>query len=156
LSTKRAGLLGCLEEVQGTLQVLTSLVVKPDHIVGLPQAKAERLHVTNWVDMGALATSLEVPYDEVQTYAMNQEADIDPLRRIAPDLLIVVGWQRLVPAEVLNLLSIAYSASTVPATSSLRDGDAHRSIGVLSKVETTLRCICLFSHRAWTPVTSLA
>jgi methionyl-tRNA formyltransferase len=156
LSTKRAVLLGCLEEAQDTLQVLTSLGVKPDHIVGLPQAKAERLHVTNGVDMGTLATSLEVPYDEAQTYTMSQEADIDLFRRIAPDLLIVVSWQRLVPAEVLNLLGIAYSASTVPATSSPRDGDAHRSIGALSKVETALRCICLFSHRAWTPVTSLA
>lgn len=58
------------------------------------------------VDMRALAASHDVPYDEVQTYAMSQGANIDLFRRIAPDLLLVVGWQRLVPAEVLGLLSI--------------------------------------------------
>ena len=100
-------LLGCLEETRDSLHQLDRLGVRPDHLVGLRRAEAERQRITNHVDLRVLAESQGVPYSEVGDYSMRSEADLQIFADLSPAILAVVGWQRLVPEPVLRAVRVA-------------------------------------------------
>ncbi len=54
-----------------------------------------------------LLSKLEVPVYDVHSYNLNNENDFKLLAKLKIDILIVYGWQRLVPAWLLNHVSIA-------------------------------------------------
>jgi methionyl-tRNA formyltransferase len=95
--------LGCLEETIDTLSYLEFLGGRVDAIVTLPQQEAARARSTNWFDLRPYAATRGIALHEVETYAMKSEADLRLFERIDPVAVFVVGWQRLVPGEILAL-----------------------------------------------------
>lgn len=94
-------LLGCVEETRDTLLHLLRLGERPDHIVCITPEEARRQRVTNYVDMRAVAASLNIPCSILRSYSMKAE-DGALFANLSPRILLVVGWQRLVPDAVLQ------------------------------------------------------
>jgi len=99
-------LLGCLEETRDTLAHLIHLGEKPDHIVCISREEADRQKITNFVDMQSLSQELSIPCSVVTQYSMNSESDLSLFRKLRPRVLLVVGWQRLVPNTILGQVEL--------------------------------------------------
>lgn len=95
--------LGCLEETADTLSYLEQLGHRVDAVVTLPEAEAVRARSTNWYDLRPFTEARGIPLFEVDSYAMKGEADQRLFQRLDPGAIFVVGWQRLVPAGILDL-----------------------------------------------------
>ena len=118
---------GCLEETRDTLTHLASLGEKPNQVVSISCAEARRQKVTNYVDLKSFATAMDIPYAEVGHYGMKTPEDIRLFRELKPNVVVVLGWQRLVPEAVLRDGESELLGSMVPAISSLGDVAALRS-----------------------------
>ena len=57
------------------------------------------------VDMKPLAQKLGVPFISVATYELDSPSDVFRVQKEAIDVLIVVGWQRLIPGWLINQCS---------------------------------------------------
>jgi len=66
-----------------------------------PDAGA-RHGVSGYHDFSAVAAERDLPLYYPETYAMDTEADRDHFATLDGDLLIVNGWQRLVPGEIIE------------------------------------------------------
>lgn len=97
---------GCLEETLHTLSHLARLGVKPDCLVSLAAADG-RANVSGYTDLRTLAEALGITFAELHTYSMSSPEDQELMADLAPDVLLVVGWQRLVPPAVLDRVRTA-------------------------------------------------
>jgi methionyl-tRNA formyltransferase len=98
--------LGCLEETRDTLAHLARLGERPDRIVSITEEEAKRQGATNYVDLAPMANTWDVPFSLVQSYSMKNKQDQDLFERLRPAVLLVVGWQRLVPDSVLSKVEL--------------------------------------------------
>jgi len=86
-------------------EVLESLL---DHgapvseIVSITPEMAERGSVCKYRSFAEIAEEHDLPIYYPQEYGMEDPADLDHFQTIDADLLIVNGWQRLVPGEILD------------------------------------------------------
>lgn len=65
-------------------------------VVGLAANEQGRPDVAGWIDV-AQAADLATPRHEVNTYTLSAPQDRQLLEALKPDLVLVLGWQRLVP-----------------------------------------------------------
>lgn len=63
--------------------------------------------VAGFVDMQPIAFELGVPFISVETYELNGPSDIVRLQKEEMDVLLVVGWQRLIPGWLIDQCSEA-------------------------------------------------
>lgn len=84
------------------LETLLDAGVPVTEVVSIPPAAGERHGVCGYRSVEALATErgLDVYYPE--TYAMGAETDREHFEALEADLLVVNGWQRLVPPAILE------------------------------------------------------
>jgi methionyl-tRNA formyltransferase len=77
-----------------------------DHLVTLPPELAERNQVAGYLDLSGFASERGIPVYQVNSYSLSSEEDQDYLLELQADLLLVIGWQRLLPAWWLEALSV--------------------------------------------------
>ncbi len=104
--TRRSGrivVLGCLEETLDTLSYLYYLGGEVDALVTLSEAEARRANSTNWVDLAPFAADHGLALHGVEKYGMTAEGDFALMQSLEPEVVIVLGWQRLVPEQIIRL-----------------------------------------------------
>ncbi len=113
-STRRVVFVGAVHEAEPALEaVLRSkaevvAVVMPTAAMGAKQSGA--------VDLEPLARRFGVPV--LRTDNLNSPQDVERLRKLAPDLIVVVGWTRLLGRDVLAIPPrgcVGFHASLLPA-----------------------------------------
>lgn len=104
--SKKVFYAGCVEVSYDTLRFLLHDGVKIDYLITLNEEKARALKVAEFVDLRPLAESHQIPIYVPDEYSMKSKPDISFFEQQKPDLLIVRGWQRLIPKEILTYLSI--------------------------------------------------
>jgi methionyl-tRNA formyltransferase len=72
-------------------------------IIGLHPDAADPVKVSGWIDIAPIAESLGVASHRVRNYSLKDPADRAAIEALQPDLIIITGWQRLVPDWLLNL-----------------------------------------------------
>jgi methionyl-tRNA formyltransferase len=87
-----------------------------DYVVTIDRATAERARVSGYADFGDTG----IPIRHLRRYSMRDPEDVSLVGALAPDLIIVNGWNRLVPRAVLDLprrgcVGLHGSASPLPA-----------------------------------------
>jgi methionyl-tRNA formyltransferase len=98
--------IGCLEETLDTLEIMRQLGEKPDYIITLTEEQAIKAEATNYVDISKWASKNGIPYSYVKSYNMKNEEDYQFIKTLNSDILIVLGWQRLIPNEILKCVKI--------------------------------------------------
>ena len=77
--------------------------IRPAAIVGLHGDAADPERVSGWVDIGPIGQQLGVPTHSIDDYSLGNPADRAAIEALQPDLIVIAGWQRLVPDWLLNL-----------------------------------------------------
>jgi len=94
--------LGCTEAGYEVCRRLLADGAPVDEIVSLRPEQAARNDVSGYYSFEPLAADHGVPTYYPETYGMDTDADIGHFRDLDADLLVVNGWQRLVPGEILR------------------------------------------------------
>lgn len=96
---------GCLEETLDTLSYYYFLGGKVDNIITLSKNRAIKAKISNWVDLNGFANKHNIPVYYVNHYNMKTKSDFELVKKLNPDLMLVIGWQRLIPENIIQLPS---------------------------------------------------
>jgi methionyl-tRNA formyltransferase len=96
----------CAEMGVNVLEHLVANGMPIAQIVTLTPEQAQRNAVAGYVHFEPIAARLGIPVHHPRTYALKHEADLAFFAENRFDLLLVGGWQRLVPEAVLNTLRV--------------------------------------------------
>ena len=91
----------CTETGYEVLRRLLAEDVPIAEIVSIEPDRADRHEVSGYYSFEEVAAENDVPLYYPETYSMDTEADFDHFASLDADLLVVNGWQRLVPGEIL-------------------------------------------------------
>ena len=103
---KRVLVLCTVESGIDTLTELMRLGLQPLAIVGLHPEKVAANEVSGWIDVGQSAKSLKTPFLYVNSYGLKDPLDREAIEELNPDLVLVLGWQRLVPEWLILLAKL--------------------------------------------------
>lgn len=91
-----------LSALQAGLDTLHALGDFPlSAVIGLARPSDERC-VSGYIDMAPYAAARGLPYIEAESYGLCSPNDVTRLSALNFDLLLVLGWQRLVPGWLLS------------------------------------------------------
>ncbi|MBK7410525.1 MAG: hypothetical protein IPL49_00340 [Saprospirales bacterium] len=76
------------------------------HLITISPDLGKRNEVADYLDLKEAAQARGVQVYQAKTYSLKNEEDQDYLRSLRLDLAFVIGWQRLLPADVLSGLRI--------------------------------------------------
>jgi len=106
---RRIGVAGCRDNTADLLQWLTGKGYQVNHLLTVPPEDANtKYSISGYVDLEPLATDLGVETYQVEDYLLKNDSgrDFDAIAAMDLDLLIVLGWQKILPAWALNLFKI--------------------------------------------------
>lgn len=103
--TRSIGVFGCKSTTVFLIEAIRAKA-SVDHVVTISPAAAERAEVADYFDCEAYCTEVGINHLTVDDYSLKTEADQAAIRSLNLDLGFVMGWQRLIPAAVLDAFSI--------------------------------------------------
>ncbi len=103
---KRVAVLGCKHTTRDLIIGLERLDYRFDHCITIGPETAERQQVAGYMDLRPFLDSRRIPYTIARQYSLNDDGGRDRLLSLGLDMLLVMGWQRLIPAWWLESLSI--------------------------------------------------
>jgi len=93
---------GCTRPGLEVLETLLEHDAPVTEIVSITPEMAERGNVCKYRSFESIAEEHDLPIYYPTEYGMDDPADLDHFQTVDGDLLIVNGWQRLVPGEILD------------------------------------------------------
>lgn len=96
---------GCKSTTTFLIEAIQAKVAV-DLVVTLSPSAAARADVADYVDCAAYCAERGITHHVVDDYTLKTPADQEAIARHAPDLGFVMGWQRLIPAPVLDRFEI--------------------------------------------------
>ncbi|GAB3026159.1 methionyl-tRNA formyltransferase [Natronobiforma cellulositropha] len=93
---------GCTAPAHDVLETLLERGLPITEIVTIDREMARANHVSGYASFADLAEAYDVPLYYPATYSMNERTDIEHFESLEADLLVVNGWQRLIPAAILE------------------------------------------------------
>jgi methionyl-tRNA formyltransferase len=99
--------IGIVGNKYATIDCIDSLVrigYTPVTVFTLPSRLAEKHQVAGRADVSTAAKSHNIDVCIVKSYGLKGESDAAAVRAADLDLLVVIGWERLIPDSILNLI----------------------------------------------------
>ena len=96
----------CIESGYDLLSYLLENGIKIDHIISLDSEQAIKNKVSGYKSFEPIAKKYEIPIYYPEKYSMKSEKDLAFFKKEKPDLLLVHGWQRIIPAEIIGCVKI--------------------------------------------------
>ncbi|MFC7214915.1 methionyl-tRNA formyltransferase [Saliphagus sp. GCM10025334] len=93
---------GCTAPGNQVLESLLEHDLPIDSVVTIDPEMAAANDVSGYASLRPTAEAHDLEVYHPRTYSMTDAADLDHFRTIDPDLLIVNGWQRLIPEAILE------------------------------------------------------
>ncbi|MFC7240742.1 methionyl-tRNA formyltransferase [Saliphagus sp. GCM10025317] len=93
---------GCTAPGNQVLESLLEHDLPIDSVVTIDPEMAAANDVSGYASLRPTAEAHDLEVYHPRTYSMTDAADLDHFRTIDPDLLIVNGWQRLIPESILE------------------------------------------------------
>ncbi|MFA5853680.1 MAG: formyltransferase family protein [Patescibacteria group bacterium] len=76
------------------------------HLITISPELAAKNEVADYEDLRAFAEANRIPCYVARSYTLKDAEDIEAIRGMKLDLAFVIGWQRLIPADVLDFICI--------------------------------------------------
>jgi methionyl-tRNA formyltransferase len=106
MSSKRIGIAGCKHTTLELIEALCRAGHKPRHLITISPEEGARAEVAGYMDLREPMRKRGIPVYTAQSYSLKSEHDQAAILRLKLDMLLVIGWQRLIPEWFLNALSI--------------------------------------------------
>jgi len=103
---KKIAVVGCKHTTMDLVIGLERFGAKVSHCLSISPKKGEEQKVAGYHDLRPFLKERGIPYTLAKTYSLKSEKDKDALLGLGLDLLLVMGWQRLLPDWLLESLSI--------------------------------------------------
>lgn len=103
---KRVAVVGCKHTTLDLIIGLERNLFRVDHVITLSPEKGVEHKVAGYVDLRRFLDQRGIPYTLVAKYSMRGEEDRKVMADLKLDMLLVMGWQRLIPEWFLENLSI--------------------------------------------------
>ncbi len=97
---------GCTEAGFETLEFLLEQNITISYIVSLNDEQAKKWNVSGYYSFDKLSKKYNIPIYYPKSYSLKEKEDLDFFQHHSFDLLILGGWQRLIPDDVLSTLKI--------------------------------------------------
>ena len=113
LARGRVVLIGAVHEAEPALGALLALGVRLAGVVTPPSERAGPM--SGYVDLARLVAGSDVPV--LRATDVNDPACVERIRRLRPDVIVVVGWSRLIGAPLLAVPArgcVGFHASLLP------------------------------------------
>jgi methionyl-tRNA formyltransferase len=104
--TRRVAAVGCKHTTLDLILGLERAGFNVDHCITISPEKGERHQVSGYMDLRPFLDSRRIPFTLASTYSLKAEMDREAMLALDLDLLLVMGWQRLIPSWFLESLSI--------------------------------------------------
>jgi methionyl-tRNA formyltransferase/peptidoglycan/xylan/chitin deacetylase (PgdA/CDA1 family) len=102
----RVALCGVQEQGLDIADFLLSCGVPISHLVTISQTLAEKNKAAGWVSYESFGIERALPVHFAESYGLSSAGDLAFFRQHAFDLLLLGGWQRLIPDDILRTLRI--------------------------------------------------
>jgi methionyl-tRNA formyltransferase len=106
MSTKRIGIAGCKHTTLELVDALCRGGHKPDHLITISPEEGIRAEVAGFMDLRGPMQKRGIPVYTAQSYSLKDDDDRGAILPLKLDVLLVMGWQRLIPEWFLSSLSI--------------------------------------------------
>jgi methionyl-tRNA formyltransferase len=106
MSDKKICMLACHEVGYGILKGLIENGIRIHYLVTLSPEQAIKYKVSGYFDFSQVADMYNIPIYIPETYSLSGKKDKDFFANNRFDLMILGGWQRLIPEDILNTLGI--------------------------------------------------
>lgn len=92
-----------------TLECLSQFIndgFRVDHLITLTPKQGVENNVAGYYDLSEFARSANINIYIPEKYSLKNDFDIEKIKAMELDLLITIGWQRLIPSEILSSLKV--------------------------------------------------
>lgn len=103
---KRVAAVGCKHTTLDLIEGLARHGFAVDHCITLSPEKAREQEVAGYLDLRPFLEEKHIPYTVATKYSLKCEEDERALRPLNMDILLVMGWQRLIPEWLLDSIGI--------------------------------------------------
>jgi methionyl-tRNA formyltransferase len=93
---------GCTEPGLDLLRYINEKIIQVDEILTLTPEQGEEYNVAGYYSYRGYAEENDIRIRTPDTYEMRNETDIAYFKDNPGDLLVVHGWQRLIPGQILG------------------------------------------------------
>lgn len=116
MKNKVVAVAGCKHTTRDLIEGLVRLGYEIRFCLTLDRDLADRNKVAGYMDLSDFLKSKGIKRIGASSYSLNNESDQESLSSLGIDLLLVMGWQRLIPAWLLDRLRSEPSACMVRAS----------------------------------------
>ena len=102
----RVGVAGCKHTTRDLIFGLRRAGFAVDHCITLTPELAEQHQVAGYLDLRPFLEEFGVPYSLPRTYSLKNSYDREQIVEFELDVLLVMGWQRLIPDWLLEKLTV--------------------------------------------------
>lgn len=102
---KKIAVFGCKTTTRFILEALAENH-KVSHLITINQNLGEKNKVADYSDLRDIADQLKINVYRAESYNLKDPEDIQNINLMKIDLAFVIGWQRLIPVEILENISI--------------------------------------------------
>ncbi len=97
---------GCTDAGLDVLNFLIAKKFKISHIVSLNPDQASQYNVSGYVSFSDIAKKNDIPIYFPKEYSLKNSQDLDFFEKNNFDILLIGGWQRLIPENILKSFKI--------------------------------------------------
>lgn len=103
---KRVAVVGCKHTTLELIVGLERQGFSVDHVITLDPESGAANQVAGYLDLRPFLATKGIPHTYARHYGMKNEEDRREILALGLDMLLVMGWQRLIPAWLLDSLSV--------------------------------------------------
>lgn len=102
----KIGFIGSKNTTYDCMQRFLADSFQINQLITLTKEKAGRFQVAGYMDLVPFAKKNNIPVYCPQKYSLKNDKDIETIKKMKLDILITIGWQRLIPDKILKSLTI--------------------------------------------------
>jgi len=106
LSKFKIGFIGSKNTTYECMKRFISDGFKIDHLITLTPKQGDKFQVAGYMNLSSFAKKNGISIYHPKKYSLKSDKDFKEIKKMNLDLLIVIGWQRIIPSKILNLLRI--------------------------------------------------
>lgn len=104
-SDKKIAIFGCKQTTVFIVDFLSS-IIKVDYIITIGPALAIKNEVADYFDLSNYCDEKNIGLYTATSYNLKNETDISKITSLQIDVAFVIGWQRLIPEQILQSITI--------------------------------------------------